>query len=193
MDFELQFLTRGKALCGKTFPHFANTWNRVVHAVTNLKGDADVDAAQGRIKVDFADPDHPVIRCVNCKGGGGGSSAGGGSALPGAFELVQTLDDAGTSVTAREVRNLYANFGGVTRQCSAASTTVATGDGVVYASFDISAGNDGSVTLGLAESVSAVIEMQSDLSRYVVPLYVCTGVEVVDLRNAPQVQIFESI
>lgn len=192
MDFDLQFLKRGKALCGKTFPMFVETWNRLVNSVSNLKGDADVDAAQGRIKVDRADPDHPIIRCVNCKGGSGGGS-GGGSALPGAFELVQTLDDAGENVTAREVKNLYANFGGVTKECSPKSTSVSTGDGVVYASFDISAGNDGSVTFGLAASVSAVTELQNDLTKYVVPLYLCTGVEVVDLRNAPQIQIFESL
>ncbi len=192
MDFELQILKRGKALCGKTFPQFVDTWNRLVRSVSNLKGDADVDSAQGRIKVDRADPDHPVIRCVNCKGGSGGSS-GGGSALPGAFELVQTLDDEGESVTAREVKNLYANFGGVTKECSASSTSVSTGDGVVYATFDISAGSDGSVEIGLAASISDVVAKQSDLAKYVVPLYVCTGVEVVDLRNAPQIQIFESL
>ena len=73
MNFELQFLKAGAALCGKVFPNFVATWNWLVNFCSNMKGDADVDDVQGRIKVDFADPNHPIIRCAGCNVNGGGS------------------------------------------------------------------------------------------------------------------------
>ena len=83
MDFELQFLKSGKALCGKVFPQFVATWNWLVNFCSNMKGDADVNDAQGKITIDRADPAHPIIRCSGCSGGsggsGGGSGGGGGS------------------------------------------------------------------------------------------------------------------
>lgn len=74
MDFELQFLKSGKALCGKAFPQFVATWNWLVNFCSNMKGDADVNDAQGKITVDRADPAHPIIRCSGCSGGGGGDA-----------------------------------------------------------------------------------------------------------------------
>lgn len=72
MNFQLQFLTKGKALCGKAFPSFVATWNWLVDAFSNMKGDADVDETQGHIKIDRSDPAHPVIRYVAPATNGGG-------------------------------------------------------------------------------------------------------------------------
>lgn len=73
MNFELQFLKSGKALCGKVFPNFVATWNWLVCFCSNLKGDADVDDAQGRIKIDRSDPEHPILRLVGSDSSGGSS------------------------------------------------------------------------------------------------------------------------
>ena len=57
-----QLLTKGKILCGKVFPNFADTWNYLVHRSENIKGDKDLDPQSGHIKVDNTDPEHPIIR-----------------------------------------------------------------------------------------------------------------------------------
>lgn len=83
----LQFLQHGKLLCGKVFGGFVETWNYLVEAFDNLKGDAELDPENGIIYVDRSDASHPVIRTksdrikaiVNASGGGGGGGGGGGS------------------------------------------------------------------------------------------------------------------
>ena len=66
----VQFLRHGKALCGKVFRTFVETFNWLVMFSQNLKGDRDCDpAATGKITVDRTDPDHPVIRCTGCGDG----------------------------------------------------------------------------------------------------------------------------
>lgn len=76
-----QHLKHGKALCGKVFANFVETFNHLVDFTGNLKGDADVGTEEGHIRVDRTDPDHPVIRYV--KGGvKDGSGAGDGGDDP---------------------------------------------------------------------------------------------------------------
>lgn len=60
----LQLLQRGKALCGKIFPNFVETWNYTVNRCDNLAGDRDGDPQNGWIEVDNTDPEHPIIRYV---------------------------------------------------------------------------------------------------------------------------------
>jgi hypothetical protein len=76
LAFPIQFLKPGKALCSAAFPNLCATWNWMASALSNLKGDHDFNQNDGHISVDWTAPDHPVIRCVNCKAksGGGGSS-----------------------------------------------------------------------------------------------------------------------
>ena len=79
VNIGLEKLEQGKALCGRNFPGFVKTFNWLVDFCRNLKGDADVDALNGRVTVDTADAAHPVIR-FNAAGfstGGGGSGGGG--------------------------------------------------------------------------------------------------------------------
>ena len=60
---ESQRLKHGKALCGKAFSRFVETFNELVDFKDNLKGDADLPTTHnGIVKVDRSDPAHPVLR-----------------------------------------------------------------------------------------------------------------------------------
>ncbi|MBQ8124667.1 MAG: hypothetical protein IJ173_02150 [Kiritimatiellae bacterium] len=90
-------LRNGVILLGKALVRFARTWNWLIDYVDNLKGDADLNAANGHIVVDRADPDHPVIRAVNLPQGGGGTRTDGKSVdyVPAADEGETPTGDEG--------------------------------------------------------------------------------------------------
>ena len=70
----VQKLKHGKALCGKTFGQFVETFNWLVDFCLSLKGDRDSDPdGNGRVQVDRADPSAPIIRLASSSVGGGGS------------------------------------------------------------------------------------------------------------------------
>ena len=71
----LEYLRHGKALCGKVFRRFVETFNFHNDFISNIKGDADLQVVGGKVKVDRTDERHPVIRCKGCGGGGGGGDA----------------------------------------------------------------------------------------------------------------------
>lgn len=61
----IEYLKHGKALCGKVFAAFVETFNWHNDFCRNLKGDADLPGkagATGRITVDRTDPSNPIIR-----------------------------------------------------------------------------------------------------------------------------------
>ena len=60
----LQYLKHGKALCGKVFAGFVETFNHLVSFSSNLKGDADLPGAKGGVSVDRSNPDNPILRLV---------------------------------------------------------------------------------------------------------------------------------
>lgn len=60
----LQYLKHGKALCGKVFAGFVETFNHLVSFSANLKGDADLPGAKGGVSVDRSNPDNPILRLV---------------------------------------------------------------------------------------------------------------------------------
>ena len=67
----LEYLRHGKALCGKVFRRFVETFNFHNDFISNLKGDADLQVVgMGHVNVDRTDERHPVIRCKGCGGGG---------------------------------------------------------------------------------------------------------------------------
>ena len=68
----LQLLRHGKLLTAANFPQFVETFNYLVSRCENLKGDDDNEFGQGKITVDNADPEHPVIRFVGKMPSGGG-------------------------------------------------------------------------------------------------------------------------
>ena len=66
--FPAQYLKHGKALCGKAFGMFVETFNALVDIAVNISGDADGNNGQGHVHFDRSDPLHPVIRCGGCDG-----------------------------------------------------------------------------------------------------------------------------
>ena len=71
MGVENQHLKHGKALCGKAFSNFVETFNALVDFMTNVKGDADDENGEGNIRFDRSNQEHPVIRCEGCSSEGG--------------------------------------------------------------------------------------------------------------------------
>lgn len=69
-SFPSQYLKHGKALCGKVFGQFVDTFNALVDMAVNVKGDADGNNGEGHVSFDRSDPLHPVIRCRGCEGSG---------------------------------------------------------------------------------------------------------------------------
>lgn len=187
MNGPLEYLSHGKALCGKVFARFVETYNGLVDFCSNLQGDSDVAGGDGRITVDRADPAHPVIRCSGCGDSSGGSSAAAADLSASAFGLVEEKGDDGT-VTGRTVVNCWWNQGGVTR--TGADVPIGTAEGVVYLKVAATGqgGSDFEVAVG---TLAAVQSLQQDPSLYVVPLYDIEGGSVVDLRTAPQLQMVE--
>jgi len=55
-------LKHGKALCGKVFRTFVETFNWHTSFCLNLKGDGDFPGSNGNITLDRSNPDFPVIR-----------------------------------------------------------------------------------------------------------------------------------
>ena len=86
----LEYLRHGKALCGKVFRRFVETFNFHNDFIANLKGDADLPVVGGKVKVDRTDERHPVIRCQGCGGGGGGEEHK--AVLPWSFSCTEDPD-----------------------------------------------------------------------------------------------------
>lgn len=85
----LEYLRHGKALCGKVFRRFVETFNFHNDFVSNLKGDADLPVVGGKLHLDRTDERHPVIRCQGCGKGGGDDT---GSPVPWSFFCAETED-----------------------------------------------------------------------------------------------------
>lgn len=192
MNFQPQLLTKGRALCGKAFPNFVRTFNWLVDFCQNLKGDAQGGAdGGGKITVDTADPAHPVIRCKGCSS----SSSFSGGIATGAFQI--DLADDGT-VNSWTLTNCYWNVGGVTRSADTIDAVSGT-DGFVYVLFDLTSSDGGTPTAGFAASLTDLEAQQKKYDKWCAVLYKAypdpdddTKTRVVDLRNAPQIQVFES-
>ena len=86
----LEYLRHGKALCGKVFRRFVETFNFHNDFISNLKGDADLPVVGGKVHLDRTDERHPVIRCRLCGGGGGGG--GSTNLLPWSFSCTEDTD-----------------------------------------------------------------------------------------------------
>lgn len=164
----VQKLRHGKALCGKTFGQFVETFNWLVDFCLGLTGDKDRNDENGRITVDRQDPSAPVIRYSHTK-----QSAT--SDLYGCWDLVDG-----------DLVNCYYNAGNMTRM--AADTTAPAGDGIIYASINA----PGSVDVGIASDLGVLNALQRDDTKCVFPLYMISGGEIaVDFRIIPHLQVFE--
>lgn len=110
---------------------------------------------------------------------------GAAASVASAFSLVETKGENGTE---RSVVNCYWNAAGLT--CRGADQDIGQQTGYVCAKFE---GLDfGEMSIVSAESLDALQGLQKDSLTYVVPLYFIGGDDtVVDLRTAPQLQMFE--
>lgn len=187
--FALQFLKSGKALCSAAFPNLTATWNWMAAALSNLKGDHDLNQNDGHISVDWTAANHPVIRCVNCK-----AKASGGDSYtppPSAWSLT-IADDSAT------LSNCLYTMGGVSYWQDAASVP-ATSASVGFICAKISTEStstgysDDAVSGLLATSIADVRAEQSSNDCVVVPLYFRDDSEAewTDLRTGVQVQVFD--
>lgn len=91
----VQYLKHGKALCGKVFGSFVETFNGLVDFKVNLRGDADRQDGNGHITLDRTDPRHPIIRCDGCRLAGGGEDP----EDPETPDVVTSLNDLTGDVT----------------------------------------------------------------------------------------------
>ena len=185
LPFQLQFLKRGKALCSAAFPTLVESWNWMASALSNMKGDHDVNQDDGHISVDWTAPDHPVIRCVSCKAkSDGGSSAEVG---PSAWQLT----GFGTSSPMLE-NCFFMNAGQLMGgdDISLASVVSADSTGFICASFAL--GDAPTASAQLYATLDDVQTAQKDLDNYVVPLwYVRAEDDIVDLRTMAQLQVYD--
>lgn len=118
----LQMLQRGKILCGKLFPGFAETFNYAVSRCENLKGDRDTDPQSGHITVDNADPEHPVIRLAKLPAGGGA-----GEGASGKVPVVTSVAyDTSTHKLAMKLKSLTVENGAITEIGEESEETITT-------------------------------------------------------------------
>ena len=203
----LQELKHGKILAGGAFRLFVETWNWLVHYADNLKGDADLNPANGHVKIDRTDPDNPVVRLVNLTSG---SSSGGMADDMGCFRLVREYDEPeeeGDEPTLRAV-SLANNF------CLAGAQLVVLDDDDIDITSHLAVGQDptGAVhTIAALEipaaygaagapaslvwyaTLAALQAAQARENFVTLPLYAFDkgGVVLVDFRRMPCAQIAE--
>ena len=194
-NFAIQYLKHGKALCGKAFNNFVETFNWHNSFCKNLKGDGDLSAACGKIHLDRSKPDFPVIRCSGCDyvPEPGDDDA---YETEGCFRLVKSVTEPESEddepETVFSLADCYYSVGGILRHAEDIDVTglidgAAEGD-VLFVNLV-----ESSVTAGVAD-FQGLEEMQKDASSYVFALYVLSGADgsvLTDLRNAPQLQLVE--
>ena len=188
--FDLQFLKRGKALCSAAFPNLCATWNWLVSALSNLKGDHDVNSDDGHITVDWASASHPVIRCTGCKAADADETST-SETMKTAWRLE--LDAYGNGT----LYDCLINMGGSSfYEYSISPGVTSETAGYVCAVYQFASGavyEDGHISAKVYDSLSAVQEAQKEEGNYVVPLYKRDTVndEWIALRTSVQVQVFE--
>lgn len=196
-----QLLKKGLAFCGANFPRVVETWNWLVNVAQNAKGDADVNPKTGKIVIDRTDVHNPVIRCKGC------APSSSAEVLPSAFQISLESSESkewdGVSYVEYTylVSNCYFNAGGTTKvgddkRIAAYSDELPM---FIAAKFDIDP--NGSPALSDVVDCSTLAGLQSaqkGLNTYYIPLYYLSAnddgsVKIVDLRTAPQLQVFEGI
>lgn len=192
-----QFLKKGFAFCGANFPRVVETWNWLVNVAQNAKGDADVNPKTGKIVIDRTDVHNPVIRCKGC------APSSSAEVLPSAFQisLESTEQEDEDTLYTYLVSNCYFNAGGTARVGDDKRFAIYSSElpAFVAAKFGFDQQSlpclyEISYYLTLAELQAA----QKGITAYYVPLYHLSAnddgsVKIVDLRTAPQLQVFEGI
>lgn len=186
----LQYLRHGKALCGKVFKRFVETFNYHNDFVANLKGDGDLPCDDGVINVDRTDPTHPVIRLNKNKLAI--PAGGGGKRLPQCFDIANMVIEGGeTPVSATfDLVRPYFMLGGKLKECPYTTGVELTGDErIVYLYYN----DDQNLGIGKAYDMNHLKSFQLEPYSFVFPLYqfdddfniVC------DFRTAPVMPVIE--
>lgn len=167
----LQQLRHGRLLCGAVFRTFVETWNWLVFAFDNLRGDWDVNPRLGYVTVDRRDPDHPVIRLARIPAGGGGGGGGSGNGM---FEPV--FENGAIASVGSGLFPYGREF--ITGATLDDSAKVANG----FIVIEITHGTNPSAVIKLHSSGMTGIT-NTDTSKTVIPLYQVTdGAVSVDCR-----------
>lgn len=183
----IQRLVHGKALCGKVFRTFVETFNFLVDFALNLKGDGDV-VVGGRIRVDRRVAGRPIVYCANPCAGAVPTPA---PAAPDKGCYAIALDP---DTEEKYFANQYYLSGNTIVQTNSAMM-VSDFVGAESAADDrpfvcLDADADDENIVGFA-SVAELAAAQK--THRVIPLYKFTheGEVEIDFRNAPRTQNFE--
>lgn len=162
----LQQLKPGKFVWPGLFPFFAATWNWVLGAFDNLRGDYDLNRREGLITVDWRNVDRPVIRLRKDR------------LLwflkdlvkesPGCFE--PTFDEAEEEYT---IANPYYRIGGKTYEAGVDGSEIV--DGAIMALKLDASGSAPNATLEAFADLGELQEAEADLRVLIIPLYIVSG------------------
>lgn len=179
----VQKLKHGKALCGKTFGGFVDTFNWLVDFCQSLKGDKDANQTTGTITLDRADPSAPVIRGTNAQVGGGGGGGDGWHA-PGCWEIAPV--EGASAQTVVSWTNQYIMLGAEIIEASVADNP--TTHGGKFVAVQIADGSSGGISIAEFASASAMAAASRDATKFTMPLGKLnaegTGYEI-DMRFIP--------
>lgn len=194
----LQYLRHGKALCGKVFNRFVETFNFHNDFIANLKGDGDLPGSDGCMNFDTTDPKHPVIRLNKNKldlPEHGGEDR---DAIPGRFEITITPDDPPEEGSEEKqtytatFENPYYDIGGKTYEMSSGSEEEDVSledikDGSIIFIKISAEGSETGAELGTAASLRELQSVQeNEPGKYTIPLYKVEGGSVTcDFRTGP--------
>lgn len=192
-----QLLKKGFAFCGANFPRVVETWNWLVNVAQNAKGDADVNPKTGKIVIDRTDVHNPVIRCKGC------APSSSAEVLPSAFQisLESTEQEAEDTLYNYLVSNCYFNAGGTARVGNDKRFAIYSYELPAFVAAEFAFDKQSLPYLYEVLYYATLEELQAaqkDAETYYVPLYHLSAnddgsVKIVDLRTAPQLQVFEGI
>ena len=165
----LQYLRHGKALCGKVFKRFVETFNYHNDFIANLKGDGDLQKSDGCIEIDRTDPTHPVIR-LNKQKLVLPDPEQGGSPLPGRFDIeIESDEEDETAPSTASFSNCYYDVGGKTYETSVEELELSGGE--IIALKVTATGSSPSAEIVTYDSLADLQSAQMNKDYYVRPLY----------------------
>ena len=197
----LQYLRHGKALCGKVFKRFVETFNFHNDFIANLKGDGDLPGSDGCMNVDTTDPKHPVIRLNKNKL----PKHGDRDAIPGRFEISITANDPEEGheedppTYTANFSNTYYDVGGMTFEIKGddedEGRVCLTIDADCLIAIKISArSSTASAELVKVASLQELNTRQEDTDYYTIPLYLISAGSVsCDFRTGPVAAMGEAL
>ena len=159
----IQELKPNKFIWPRIFPFFAATWNWLVNAFDNLRGDYDVNRREGFITIDKTNADRQVIRFRKDRLMSFLNNALKES--PGCFE--PTFNEATGEYS---VSNPYYRVGGKTYTAGIDTSAIVPGE-ITALRIDASSSQP-SATLVSYGDISSLNAAEDDLRYYIIPLYI---------------------